>query len=579
MKEKMAERSTSVVNSIERLTLADTITGMTGSAPDCPKSARQDVVGALVTLIQSCEAMCTHAQQAKALVEVTHAPSVQGIVKLSDLRRRTITLARITEIISDATERYILSYITSLAGPGSLAQKMLPHYTTELRSIVRDVLNSTEDDRNVLRETLEMCYGQALHTSGALHSDNYLIPLGEASLEWPYDPDFESEDYYEHENRLDIDYRYAEAFRVQCERKCDNERRENEEWIRFWVQALGQCPDGPTLFYSPASQLTYPAVPRYLFRAFDNESSGRNDQYVVASAESISAMPLRSRVDLLSRTTGEITQMLYSHLTKSCFGGKDTDNLMSWSSSLLFVLQYAIWRCHQRRCGPTEIQICTIDTRKFPRGQFARDMSLLRAYREAPELDNKTRSFFKFRLENSYYDNGEYLSQGTLHHAGRSSTECLFQLIQKGLHDLYPEFAETTAMSSWTNRVGSLRTAWSIEHPTTSLDIVRAVEIARACFKKIDTPDIALLLLSFKNRKLRGPVQEGKFRIPLVEVAKQIFWKGQEHRRNYDDCGPDEVQRYMTNADRMMSKGRENLTPLSWLTSNCQLLEGVFECS
>jgi len=108
MKEKMAERSTSVVNSIERLTLADTITGMTGSAPDCPKSARQDVVGALVTLIQSCEAMCTHAQQAKALVEVTHAPSVQGIVKLSDLRRRTITLARITEIISDA-----IFYLTS----------------------------------------------------------------------------------------------------------------------------------------------------------------------------------------------------------------------------------------------------------------------------------------------------------------------------------------------------------------------------------------------------------------------------------------------------------------------------------
>jgi hypothetical protein len=61
-------------------------------------------------------------------------------------------------------------------------------------------------------------------------------------------------------------------------------------------------------------------------------------------------------------------------------------------------------------------------------------------------------------------------------------------------------------MNSWTNCVGSLRSRWSNEHTTTPLDIKRAVEIARACFEGLDTADVALLLLAFKNRKLRGPI-------------------------------------------------------------------------
>lgn len=204
--------------------------------------------------------------------------------------------------------------------------------------------------------------------------------------------------------------------------------------------------------------------------------------------------------------------MLYSHLTKSCFRGKDTDNLISWSSSLLFVIQYAIWRCHNSHHGdPAKVEICMVDTRKFPHGQFVRDMSLLRAYREAPEVDEKMRSFFNFRLKSAYFDNGEYLSQGVLHHTGRSSVVSLAQLIQAGLHDLYPQFADPGGMDRWTKRVGSLRSRWSIEQTTTQRDIQKAVEIARACFRSFDACDVALLLLSFKNRKLRVPATKGTF--------------------------------------------------------------------
>jgi hypothetical protein len=74
---------------------------------------------------------------------------------------------------------------------------------------------------------------------------------------------------------------------------------------------------------------------------YARHSASQSDGNVVASLESISETSWHSKVDLLSRTKEEATRMLYKHLTKSCFGGEGDDNLMSWSSSLLFVIQYA----------------------------------------------------------------------------------------------------------------------------------------------------------------------------------------------------------------------------------------------
>ena len=402
----MAEGFTSLIYSVAGLRLADGTADRT--------NPYQTLVGATRALIQTAEATAAHAQRVP-LTESTHTRGGQDITQLSSLRRRANALANITATFSDAADRYVVASITSLAGQRTEVQKILSYFDGELRTIARDVLNGASDDSSVLREILERCYSQSLHTSGALHYDNYFIPLSEASLGWPYDPDFESEEYYEHENRLDVDEGYAEAFRVQCERKSENERKQREEWIGFWVRALSECPNGPTLFYPPTSRLPqrhFGDVPRYLFRAFDQASSGQSDENVVASMESISATSWHSKVDLLSRTKEEATKMLHRHLTKSCFGGEGDDNLMSWSSSLLFVIQYAIWRCHHRHCGQDEVKICTVDTTKFPRGQFARDMTLLRAYRQTSGLDEEMRKFFDFRLKNAYYDNGEYLSQG-----------------------------------------------------------------------------------------------------------------------------------------------------------------------
>lgn len=177
---------------------------MSGSDFNRPNPNQITLKKSIRRLIQSTETTATHAQQVES----------SDIAQLSSLRRRVNDLACVAETFSDATERYIVAYITSLASPTVLMENMLSHFNEELTCIVQDVLNGTSDNSNVLREILETCYYQAINTSGTLHSDNYFIPLGEARSEWPYDPDFESEAYYNHINRLDADKSYVEAFRV-----------------------------------------------------------------------------------------------------------------------------------------------------------------------------------------------------------------------------------------------------------------------------------------------------------------------------------------------------------------------------
>jgi hypothetical protein len=66
----------------------------------------------------------------------------------------------------------------------------------------------------VLWRVAEECYSQATKPLGKLDAENYFAPLEEAYLQWPYDPDYESKEYYEHENRL-----YAAAFREREQRR------------------------------------------------------------------------------------------------------------------------------------------------------------------------------------------------------------------------------------------------------------------------------------------------------------------------------------------------------------------------
>ncbi len=518
-----------VTSLVKGLRIADKKPEVDGQIPGHSSSTLQD---AIQLLDQSAKITASHAQEAHSLAGSTILASSLDITEIHSLHRIAKEVTEVTRVLDDtaknlrnAAELSIIAYLASLGGQGganvrdgSLLQRMLSHFDKQIRSIVRGVLNDSSYGNYVPWKIAEECYNQATSYSGALHPDNYFAEREEACLEWPYDPDFEAEKYYEHENRLDVDDDYAKAFSEQIEHRRGKSEREEQSWVDFWVLVLDRCPGGPTLFYPRASYevklLKFAAtdIPQYLFRTFDGKSSGRNDDNVIASMTSVSTSPGDSRIDLLSLPTHRATNMIYTHLTKQCCGGEDSDNMMSWTSSLLFAIQYAIWRCHKFRCDPAVIKICAIDTRRFPHGQFAQDMWLLQAYRHiAAKVGGETQKFFCFRLHDERYHNGEYLSQGSVNHAGRSCVVSLKTLEASGLYDSYPELAEIHGRNEWTNRVRDLRQGWSIEQRTTLQEIQLASMVARKCFNDFEATDMMLILLAFKARKMRGKVSPTAF--------------------------------------------------------------------
>jgi len=433
----------------------------------------------------------------------------------------------ITEIVTsmgDRKEDLVMARISSLGQQNSEVKKLLLHFKEELRITVRDVLSSTGSTEPKFLKILEECYKRAVNNTGRLSCDRYLEYIGEASLASPYDPDYESEQFYEHEDRLQIDENYAACFEAERERKYADrmEAREYTKriWIEFWSQALQKCPGGPTLFI-PTDTLganDFPHTSGYLFRAFDLASSGRTDDTVVASAASVYSDLEVDHVNILSLSQQEASERLGKHLWNQRFDASNFTNLVSWSNSLLFVIQYAIYMCAKSSWNPSDVQICALDTDKFPPGQFARDLWLVQRCHDPSQSDSSLGDLIQLRKIRGYY-NGEHLSQGDVTHKGRSCIVSLQQLIDAGLCKLYPEFDDLEGRKEWTKRVRALRSKWSFTSSTTQEDIRLAVQLANLCFPGMPPLDLALIFLTFKNRKARG-----KFRMRISKFGSHGFY-------------------------------------------------------
>ncbi|KIV98557.1 uncharacterized protein PV09_09644 [Verruconis gallopava] len=413
-----------------------------GIADDAPQDQDQgqNLRNAVHVLIRSANTVTSQAQSVKSLAGDANSSRKLPITDVCSLREGIKKLANITidlqgtiDALNEAAEHSVVLHLRSLGSQSPLiAFRILSHFDKQVKDIIREVLENTSD-QDVLWKVAEECFNQTVNPCGTLDAEDYFAPLEEACLEWPYDPDFESEEYYEHENRLDVDEDYAAAFQQRELQRSEARCKDRQSWPAFWIQVLNNAPSGPTLFHPPAgfSTLTLGSdvTPRYLFRTFDEASSGRNDESVIASSASIFGSHESSRTDILKLETQEATKLLYKHFNKQCFDGEETDNLMSWTSSLLFVIQYAVWRRRRRRCHPSQIKVCAVDTRNFPHGQFAQDIWLLKAYHAtAKRMGDPERKFFDFRIGNEDFYNGEYLSQGKVSHAGRSCVVSLENL-------------------------------------------------------------------------------------------------------------------------------------------------------
>lgn len=268
--------------------------------------------------------------------------------------------------------------------------------------------------------------------------------------------------------------------------------KEMECWPAFWREVLSNCPHGPTLFDTLPIWSLLPfldgflqedlGLPRYLFRVFDKNSGGGADDNEIKSQATVDQVD-GIKTDLLSDDKNMATIKLYQHLEGTWWEYLDPlpDNLVSWTSSLLVALQYAVYRCHKNSTDPSDVKICVVDTSKFPRGQFVRDLQLIHLHNNENSYLS-AQIFFNFRLGRKKYQNGEYISQGLVSIAGRSCVTSLGELEASGLYELYPEFEDSDSKKIWANRVAQLRTSWSDGSLTTEAEMQKARDIGRTCF-------------------------------------------------------------------------------------------------
>ena len=243
-------------------------------------------------------------------------------------------------------------------------------------------------------------------------------------------------------------------------------------------------------------------APRYLFRLYAPTSAGRSDADSIVSSAATqpdgSPAGQDKGTDLLQLPWVVAANMLCSHID---WKNRADDNLVSWTTSLIFAIQHGLHRVATdwRRPDLSDVWICVVDTRDFPTGTFAKDLDLLEEYaghESAQRLIN---------LRRTYYF-GEFLSQGHLVIQDRSCHACLGDLVACGLYDLEPRFRNKQEFLA--KRVEELR---GLFHPSltrfpTSKKVVRkAITMAQVCFDDKLALIMAVALLSLQPRREKDP--------------------------------------------------------------------------
>lgn len=155
-------------------------------------------------------------------------------------------------------------------------------------------------------------------------------------------------------------------------------------------------------------------IPRYLFRIASPYSDGATDAKWAKSQSAVSRDG-SSTEDIFRNLDDEkrahVATVLNLHLRWWPKEGAQ-DNFVSWTSSLLFAIQYIYYRSasSQDESSRANIKLYIIDTTKFPTGTFMRDLDLIDIF---CEHNTELERLQDMRATTDYYF-GEYLSQGSL---------------------------------------------------------------------------------------------------------------------------------------------------------------------
>ena len=489
-----------------------------GSHHGEPTSQNRQLLAEARSLARKATLLSKRAESVRALIETTDTSEVSSLDEIHSLKEAKVELGKASFEISNAwsdleafIEDSVLKELKSLAHEKlssnpegwSVALHYFSSFEVKISHIVRQALQYAAKEELMWRITEECC-NQAVRPRGTLAIDTRVRSRDDNSSDRK-DNDKESPSGQNVEIFLVEDPRHDPNIKD----KSANQRHGHDDhvvWVRLWREMLNSVSNGPTLFCLPvetAGVLEHSEqVPHYLFRVFDDDSSGLNNDYTIASIASEDRQRGNRRDVLTMKGRSKAAQLLYNHMKKALNSGRLDDNFVSWTSSLLFAIQYAVYRRWRQNNDEAVVKLCIIDTRKYPRGQFMEDLSLLRKFDgAAKEIGGEVENFFDFRLSREDYQNGEYLSQGAVHHHNRSCIVTLNTLVEAGLYTLCPEFKYSN--HKWTERVRDLRQEWSEEVTTSIEDIQCALDLAKAC-SATDDLDLATAFLTLKNRTLRG---------------------------------------------------------------------------
>lgn len=155
------------------------------------------------------------------------------------------------------------------------------------------------------------------------------------------------------------------------------------------------------------------------------------------------------------KRTADAAEYLNEHLRWKCQTSKC--NLVSWTSSLLFALQYALYVHRHRGQDLSDIKVLVLDSRQFKKRVFARDLEAMETFRGLSTGPCSLDQLYKLRNSGVYY-NGEYLSQGRLPiDPERSCQTSMQELIDHGLFEVLPDLGDALHWFKWAKRVNELR--------------------------------------------------------------------------------------------------------------------------
>ncbi|CAG8898335.1 unnamed protein product [Penicillium egyptiacum] len=223
--------------------------------------------------------------------------------------------------------------------------------------------------------------------------------------------------------------------------------------------SLGDITEPEQLLFNPSprggADQCLKDIPRYLFRVVAPKSDGDTNG-TWAHSKSAHEKNITSTQDVFSFLggTNQHTKAFELTVHLQWYGHRYTveDNFVSWTSSLLFAIQFIYYRRFSEDDKPSwnDIKLYVIDTTCFPTGTFMRDLDLIQSFsgvdnhksdkNNSPKYWN-LRSLYSLRTDKGYYF-GEYLSQGSLKIENRSQmipANILFE--NDRLRRLQPKFA------------------------------------------------------------------------------------------------------------------------------------------